>query len=758
MSALALHHERVTDFPRSDDQEGDPPREFIANCFKGRLSAYDANVVLASPPWVFTSPNLPEIPFVEIQPTALYARADGRFGFEDYVLWPQAHSEAYPWAPCVLRKPCPAALADHKYWFLWEDITLHDWVAPAGASWQKVGVLREEFHAILRREFAPIASRALRAAHQEALPISVASAANALQATLARLRDLPMSYRDLVLQLTQAQRLALDLLAMEEYHSRMYARMMQRSQVFPLRGELMGCHTTSPTTVENMYHAGIPVVYIRTSSLLRPSQLRVRRVLSNFGQIPSDIVTGPWPKTPCRVLHDGASGTRRMQMSRPHGRYFEDLPALPDVSEELPDMHPFMLDDPLPQSSSSSGCPLITNESGLDVVSPVVMDDCANGSPPPSIQPPPCSTVMSNRTVYAGGISKPVKIANSRKARKVQNRSRPAPTPLGAQAPHLPSQPNRDKWAIPNTAAMPPVGVEWRAALAAVNLRAKYRPLISKARAGLMFPDPTYVASVATANRAFVITAWLSIRSARCGQMLYPASPKMPVIPASVWRQFFWIYRRQPRTHTDLSLPPSDTGDPAVDTELDAATSAAKAMFGQELVKTMNKSAREVFWRDKAYDVVDGAVVDMGLETEKEIVWELSELNWRYELMTLDKYAAPHMWLDEDAAANRVSHILLIFGQASSFVLTNAPFPTSNFPITAPSRGERLKAFNALRRIMCAWAGCPLAIKQAVFDYVPSSSECPETRVVEAQTMLFYCQSFYEYFRRPPVLPCQLPL
>lgn len=64
------------------------------------------------------------------------------------------------------------------------------------------------------------------AAHREHLPSYVAVAVQALQATLARLRDLPMSYRDLVLQCTQAQHLGLDLLAMEAYHGELFPRMM----------------------------------------------------------------------------------------------------------------------------------------------------------------------------------------------------------------------------------------------------------------------------------------------------------------------------------------------------------------------------------------------------------------------------------------------------------------------------------------------------------------------------------------------------
>lgn len=341
------------------------PREFAVNAYKTSLGPYDANVLLSRPPWVFTSPNLTDIPFVEIHPTGLCARADGRFGLEDYVQWPQTHSEAYPWAPCVLRKPTAVELEDHAYWFLWEDITPSDWVHPPGASWQQTGVLRDAWRSLLHNSMDPIISRALSAARNGALPEYVGIAVNALQATLARLTDLPMSYRDLVLQFTQAQRLGLDLLAMEAYHGQLFNRMMQRKQIYPLRSELMGCHTNNPTTVENMFYAGIPVVYIRSSLLITPSQVRVRRVVDAFATVPADIITADWPKTPCRCLHHGASSTRRFQMSRPHGRYFEDLIPLPDVVEPLPDMRPFFTQDPI-SAQSRLTCPPPDEEDVFD--------------------------------------------------------------------------------------------------------------------------------------------------------------------------------------------------------------------------------------------------------------------------------------------------------------------------------------------------------------------------------------------------------
>lgn len=354
LSPSLLQSSHVT---ASDDPDFVDEHEYRVNSFRGSIGPYDAKVLLSKPPWIFTSPNRSDIPFIELQPTDLRARADGRFGLEDYLLWPQNHSEAYPWAPCVLRRPPLADIGQHPYWFLWDSLTRNDWRFPLGSLWQHTGVLDRYYHDSLSRGMQPITQRALRASRHGALPSYVHVAVQSLQATLARLRDLPMSFRDMILQFTQAQRLGLDLLAMEVYHSEIFDRMIQRTKVHPLRTEFVGCYTNNLTTVENMHHAGIPVVYMRPSSRLAPSQLLVRAVTSDFAPPSPDIITADWPRTPCRSLHQGSSTTRRFQMSRPLGRYFEDLASLDDTPEPVPDMCPFMMPriaGPVSQGETSS--------------------------------------------------------------------------------------------------------------------------------------------------------------------------------------------------------------------------------------------------------------------------------------------------------------------------------------------------------------------------------------------------------------------
>lgn len=333
-------------------QDG-PDVSFHVDNFEGDLGPYDARVLYHVSPWIMTSSNLDHIPFIDINPTNLRARADGRFGLEDYASVPQLYSEAYPWAPLIPRQPATAEMFDkHEYCILWEDLQMSDFITPNGSVFGEFGVLHEGVHARLHRKLKEIEQRVIYGIAHGPFPQQVSSTASAMMAIVRRLRELPMTYRDLVLQWTQAQRLGLDLLGMHAYYGWMSQRMMQRHRVWPLAPEFIGCFTQNPATAENMHYAGIPFVFMRLHSTLIPGMLHVRRVVNSFAQRPWHVVTDEWPTGPCRNLHIGTSSTNRIMMSRPHGRYFEDLPSLPTVQEDVADMTLFLGQSP-PLSSTA---------------------------------------------------------------------------------------------------------------------------------------------------------------------------------------------------------------------------------------------------------------------------------------------------------------------------------------------------------------------------------------------------------------------
>lgn len=157
--------------------------------------------------------------------------------------------------------------------------------------------------------------------------------------TLEHLKSLPLSWRDMVLQWTQVQHLALDLVGMNSYYGYYQAQMIQRNKLPEVNTNLMGCFTTNPAVINNMYHAGIPVLYVHIKTHPHTWNIRVYKVANDFWK-PPDVVTAEWwcpssrKEIRCRNIWLASHGTDHTRMSRPFGRYFKDLPSLPTAPSQ----------------------------------------------------------------------------------------------------------------------------------------------------------------------------------------------------------------------------------------------------------------------------------------------------------------------------------------------------------------------------------------------------------------------------------------
>ncbi|KAF7965170.1 hypothetical protein HWV62_45274 [Athelia sp. TMB] len=259
--------------------------------------------------------------------------------------------------------------------------------------------------------------------------------------------------------------------------------------------------------------------------------------------------------------------------------------------------------------------------------------------------PSPLQSPFSIRTrVLSGRITKAQVKPGSRKDRLLAARMHPQfqATPPRPAVAALPKAVNHDKWVLAVGGIMPPQSPPWEAAKARVNRHAKLNYSVPKESAGLMYPDPSYINGIQPANRGAAAAAWLSIRGARCGQMAYPDLYTMPVASSTTWRHFFALWRRKPSDFL------------AGDQSVDAAVAAARSMFGPEMVNMMKDTFTQVFWNGQPFDVIDGAVVHMSDSTYTQVAWELMELNWRYEVMALDRILAPAQWKDKESSDRRI--------------------------------------------------------------------------------------------------------
>lgn len=237
--------------------------------------------------------------------------------------------------------------------------------------------------------------------------------ARAMFSTLERLKSMPMSWRDINLQWTQLQRMALDLVAMDSYHGHYLTAMLQRDKVHTVNSMLMGSFTTNPVVVENMFYAGIPVVFVRVDSHPNSWNITTLRITSVF-YYPLEVDTEEWytsggRRWPCRTLWLASHGMDRIRMSRPFSRYFEDIPSLPSA----PALEPgFTFPPPPPPASAptpqyDNALPDIVFERSASPEShPMAIDDDLPRAATPDVGP---SVRPGKRTslVATGGVQKP---------------------------------------------------------------------------------------------------------------------------------------------------------------------------------------------------------------------------------------------------------------------------------------------------------------------------------------------------------------
>lgn len=243
--------------------------------------------------------------------------------------------------------------------------------------------------------------------------------------------------------------------------------------------------------------------------------------------------------------------------------------------------------------------------------------------------------------------------------------------------------------------------------------------------------------------------------------MLHPTVAQLPIVTAHAWCLFFSMSVLHRNDAFRLLSNPTGGGNARADIATAGAIDAARAMFGAGVMQALQQDVRQVTWRGVPIPVVKGAASNLSDTVVREILWELAELEWRYELLALDRIAAASRWREPDADIVRTDMVTQVFAPSNSFVYAPDTFPVENPWITAATRARRLPALQALRNLVVFWPGCPPVLKTRMFVSVllppPPTQDAWDFAELEAIMLVFYCQTFFDVFGRPPVLPHRLP-
>jgi hypothetical protein len=141
-------------------------------------------------------------------------------------------------------------------------------------------------------------------------------------------------------------------------------------------------------------------------------------------------------------------------------------------------------------------------------------------------------------------------------------------------------------------------------------------------------------------------------------------------------------------------------------------------------------------------------------EGARRVLWELFELNFRFELLALDRRASGANTEPEVLARQEL--VLTCFpgnpGLSGSASLLTVDSNHAHLGLSAPSWQNRLPYIYALMEVMAGWEA-----KDMVEFHIPAGTPTEdEVLIVEDSIAKFYAQTFFDYFGRAALLPHRL--
>jgi hypothetical protein len=286
----------------------------------------------------------------------------------------------------------------------------------------------------------------------------------------------------------------------------------------------------------------------------------------------------------------------------------------------------------------------------------------------------------------------------------------------------------RKKIELPQSPLLPTSIPSWHEALLSTDMDPSQidttRPFSVHDR-HYLFPNPTLFVTANETRRARYFATWEAIRPA-CLYRVYSSFSSAPPLANQQWRDMLF----------------SDFGSGATDSKAARNRQHLLDLFGNTL-EELNINIDSI----SASNVPHFPTVP--LSESRKTLWELTELNFRFELMSLDKRASSRR---EDYDRQEI-----ICQCCNTPSLLVADVRCANRGLASSKWRERLPSLLALRTLMRDWTGLkPSVLVLPDLDSHDMYSE-QEVQQLEDAVARFYTQSFFRLFGRPATVPTHLP-
>ncbi|THU83092.1 hypothetical protein K435DRAFT_871653 [Dendrothele bispora CBS 962.96] len=300
-----------------------------------------------------------------------------------------------------------------------------------------------------------------------------------------------------------------------------------------------------------------------------------------------------------------------------------------------------------------------------------------------------------------------------------------------------PKNSGRDKFSLPNHKFFPPSSPCWVTALARVDRSSPPDPV----QGGYAFPDPALIVTVAKHEKTMTYCRnWLRFRDILIFRLSRP-SPRL--IPNSTWHQ---LLNGDFKTGEMVA-----TGSRTAAQKTSVTDLLGNCLLTMGVDVDLDEIPDVVSWRNQSFSVNS----DLPDVVVKEIVWELSHLNFRCELSALDRVLTPTSLSTEESDKHAQRLRDCFFGaDASNLLAMDFDQVREGFAAEVPV--ARKSSLFALRDVMMVWP----YFKERCRDvkdlregdfYNDTKLETFELVVISG-----YLQYFFDTFGRAAITPLRL--
>ncbi|KIJ08168.1 hypothetical protein PAXINDRAFT_18677 [Paxillus involutus ATCC 200175] len=179
----------------------------------------------------------------------------------------------------------------------------------------------------------------------------------------------------------------------------------------------------------------------------------------------------------------------------------------------------------------------------------------------------------------------------------------------------------------------------------------------------------------------------------------------------------------------------------------------AKSLFGNALVHLQGNTwatQGDVSWQNQRITIA--TLEDPPAHLIRCILWEIYELGFRYELLDLDRAMVPGLWTE--APTERTELLYSIFPGESGLVMWQEDMPTTEQGMWA-SPATAYPFLESWRKLLSAWPEAPSRLCSPIVQ--ESFSSVVQSEILSSACM-FYVQTFFDLFGRPPIVTHRVPM